>query len=61
MADDAANFRRIPLEICNEGRMDLIDEPVAEDYVEHIPTPPGVPPTREGLRMFVEASPGGVP
>lgn len=55
MADDAANFRRIPLEIFNEGRIELIDELFAEDFVEHIATPPGVPPTRDGLHMFVGA------
>ena len=56
MADDAANYRRIPLEIFNEGRLELIDELIAEDFVEHLETPPGVPPTREGLRMFAAAS-----
>jgi hypothetical protein len=55
MADDAENFRRIPLEIFNEGRLELIDELFAEDYVEHLPRPPGVPPGLEGLRMFVAA------
>jgi predicted ester cyclase len=55
MADDAATFRRVPLEMFNEGRLDLIDEIFAEDYVEHVPPPPGIPANREGLRMFLGA------
>ncbi|HET7486972.1 MAG TPA: ester cyclase [Acidimicrobiales bacterium] len=51
MADDAANWRAIPLEIFTEGRTDLIDEIFDEGYVEHL-TVPGIPPTREGIHMF---------
>ena len=61
MADDAANFRRIPLEVFNERKLDLIDELFSEDYVEHIETPPGIPPGRDGLRMFVQALDAGFP
>jgi len=52
MADDATTFRRIPLELFNEGKLELIDELVADDYVEHA-APPEVPPTRDSLREFV--------
>lgn len=52
MADDAANFRRVPEEIFNEGRFELIDEIFAEDYVEHVAVPPGITPDRDGLRAF---------
>ncbi|MGQ0519881.1 MAG: ester cyclase [Actinomycetota bacterium] len=55
MADDAANFRRVPLEIFNEGRTELIDELFADDYAEHISLPPGVPATREGVHLFTTA------
>jgi steroid delta-isomerase-like uncharacterized protein len=55
MADDAANYRRIPLEVFNEGRLELIDELLADDFVEHAQLPPGVPPGREGLRIIVQA------
>ena len=61
MSDDAAAFRRIPLEIFNEGKLDLIDELFAEDFVEHIAQPPGVPPGREGLRVFAQALRAGFP
>lgn len=54
MADDAATFRRFPLELFNEGKMEVIDEACAEDVVEHA-APPGYPPGREGLRQFVPA------
>jgi len=54
MADDAANFRRIPLEMFNEGNLDLIDEILAEDMIEH-GAPRGFPPNREALRAVVPA------
>ncbi|MGI8683840.1 MAG: ester cyclase [Acidimicrobiales bacterium] len=55
MADDATTFRRIPLEIFSQGKLDLIDEIFAEDYVEHIDVPPGLPPGREGTKAFIGA------
>lgn len=54
MADDAAKWRSVPLEIFNEGHTGLIDEVFAEDYIEHLVVP-GVPPTREGVHMFTAA------
>jgi steroid delta-isomerase-like uncharacterized protein len=50
--DDAAAFRRIPLELFNQGNMDLIDDLFTDDYVEHV-TLPSLPPGRDGLRIFV--------
>lgn len=55
MSDDSATYRRIPLEVFNEGRLELIDELFADDYVEHVPLPPGVPGGREGVKAFVSA------
>lgn len=52
MTEDAENYRRIPLEVFNEGRVELIDELLAEDFVEHA-APPPIPPTRESLHQFV--------
>jgi predicted ester cyclase len=61
MTDDAAAFRRIPLEIFNEGKLDVLDEVVSENYVEHMDLPPGVPPDRDGFRGFITALRGGFP
>lgn len=55
MSEDAATYRRVPLEVFNEGKLDLIDEFLSEDFVEHGELPPGVPPGRDGLRVFVVA------
>ena len=45
---------RIPLEVLNNSNFGLIDEIVADDFVEHDPQP-GVPPTREGLKQTLQA------
>src|ERR1043166_3036454 len=50
---DADSYRGIATEIFGAGRMDLIDEYVGADYVEHAELPPGLPDGREGLRAFV--------
>jgi predicted ester cyclase len=49
-----AKLDRIPLEILNLGRTELIDELFAPDYVDRTPQP-GVPPTREGFKQWVTA------
>jgi predicted ester cyclase len=43
-------IERIPLEVINSNKFELIDELYATDYVEHTPQP-GVPPTREGFKQ----------
>jgi predicted ester cyclase len=43
---------RIPLEIFNKGKLELVDELYAPEYVERTPQP-GMAPTREGLKQFV--------
>ena len=48
------NFERIPLEIFSQGKMELIDELFAPEYVDRTPQP-GVAPTREGFRQWVTA------
>jgi predicted ester cyclase len=47
-------FERIPLEIINQGKLQLVDELFAPDYVEHV-TQPGVAPTRDGFKKWVMA------
>ena len=43
-------IERIPLEVINNNKFDLIDELYAPNYVEHTPQP-GVAPTREGFKQ----------
>ena len=52
--DLKTKLERIPLEILNQGRYDLIDEIYAPDFVEHY-AQPGIPPTREGFKQFAMA------
>lgn len=57
-----AIVRRFYEEI-DKGNIDILDELVAEDYVDHNPPPfPGLAPGREGLkqsfRLFQKATPG---
>jgi predicted ester cyclase len=47
-------IERIPLEVINNNKFDLIDEIYAPNYVEHTPQP-GVPPTREGFKQTAMA------
>ena len=46
--------RRFWEEIINGGDVGKVDELAAEDFVDH-QAPPGVPPTREGVKGFVTA------
>ena len=47
-------IERIPLEVINNDKFELIDELYATDYIEHTPQP-GVPPTREGFKQTAMA------
>jgi predicted ester cyclase len=48
--DTKTMIERIPLEIINQDKFELVDELYATNYVEHTPQP-GVPPTREGFKQ----------
>lgn len=52
MTAAADNYRRIPLEVFNEGKVELVDELLSADFVEHA-APPGFPTDRSVLAMFV--------
>jgi len=52
--DLKTKLERVPLEILNQGKYELIDEIYAPDFVEHFEQP-GVPPTREGFKQFAMA------
>jgi predicted ester cyclase len=47
-------IERIPLEVLNNNKFELIDELYATNYVEHTPQP-GVAPTREGSKQTLIA------
>ena len=49
---DAETWRRIPIEVFNEGKVELIDEYFSQDFVEHS-APPPLPPTLDALKQFV--------
>jgi predicted ester cyclase len=50
--ENKAAFRRVPEEVINSGNLDLADEVVASDYIEHVRLPPGVPGGLEGFKAF---------
>ncbi len=50
-ANKAAN-RRFYEEVINQKNLAVIDEVAGENYVSHS-FPPGLPPGREGLQMFI--------
>ena len=52
--DLKTKLERVPLEVLNQGKYELIDEIYAPDFVEHYEQP-GVPPTREGFKQFAMA------
>lgn len=43
--------RRLVLEAQQGGNLDLVDELLAPDFVDHTPLP-GVPPTRDGVKAL---------
>ncbi len=51
--DLRTRFERIPLEILNQGKTQLIDELFAAEYVDRTPQP-DVAPTREGFKQWVK-------
>ena len=55
-----AAARRFMQEVVSEGRLDVIPELVAEDFVEH-ETMPGAPEGREAVGWFVNGFRSGVP
>jgi steroid delta-isomerase-like uncharacterized protein len=54
MTEDAVNYRRIPLEVFNEGKVELVEELLSEDFLDHA-APPGMPTDRSSLTMFITA------
>jgi len=46
---------RIALEAFNQGRVEVIDQVISADFVDHSQLPPGVPSGREGVKALVKA------
>ena len=57
---NAALYRRWFDEGCSQGNVDLADELYSVDYVTHA-LPPDLPPTRDGLKLFITALRAGLP
>jgi predicted ester cyclase len=58
--DNAATYRRWFDEGCSQGNLDLVDQLYSPNYVTHA-VGPDLPPTREGLKMFIRALRDGIP
>jgi steroid delta-isomerase-like uncharacterized protein len=54
MSDIKESQQRFVEEIQNQGRIEVVDELIAEDMVDHTPFP-GLPADREGARQTFEA------
>src|SRR5436305_630902 len=46
-------MRRIPMEVFNQWKLEVLDEVVAPDYIEHVAIP-GLPSGITGLKLFVQ-------
>ena len=57
---NAAVYRRWFDEGCSQGNIDLVDELYSDEYVTHS-LPPDLPPTRDGLKLFITALRAGLP
>jgi steroid delta-isomerase-like uncharacterized protein len=53
-------MRRFYDEVVNQGNLDLIDEMLSADFVEHEEFP-GIPQTREGVKQFFAMLRGAFP
>lgn len=53
MPDHRETIRRLNEDVFGKGNLDIIDELVHEDYVDHTAMP-GVPADRDGLKAFVQ-------
>ena len=58
--DNAERYRRWFDEGCGRGNVDLANELYSPDYVTHS-IGPDLPPTLEGLKMFIRALRAGLP
>lgn len=59
-SDNKAIVRRFYDEVVNQGKIELIDELVTPDFIEHEGFP-GLPPSREGVKQFFSIIRGAFP
>jgi len=53
MSDNKAAMRRIYEEVFSRGDLAVVDELIADDFIEHEELPPGIPPGKEAPRAQV--------
>ena len=58
--ENKAVVRKFVEEVQTKGNLDAIEELLSADFKDNSPGP-GVPPTREGIRMFFTAMRSGLP
>jgi predicted ester cyclase len=46
---------RIPLEAFNQGKLEVIDELIADNSVDHGELPPGMPAGKEGVKLLIKS------
>jgi len=51
---------RMPLEAFNEGRLEVVDEVMSADMVDHS-SQPGLPPGRDGVKALITAARSAFP
>jgi predicted ester cyclase len=51
-ATNKALFHRFLEEVANQGRLEVIDQLLAPDFVDHEELPPGVPAGLEGVKHY---------
>jgi predicted ester cyclase len=57
---DKALVRRLVVEAQQNGNLQVVDEILAPDFVDHTPLP-GIPPTRDGVKSFFAALQAALP
>jgi steroid delta-isomerase-like uncharacterized protein len=55
MSEGTGLFKRFYEDVLGKGEINLLDELVADDVVDHEDALPGQPPGREGVKFFVKA------
>jgi predicted ester cyclase len=53
--------RRMPVEVFEQGRVEVVDEICAPNFLEHGTPPPGIPQGREGIKAIASVMRKGFP